>query len=119
MDVAVTVPKSQWREWLAEGDLPGEEPKYVSHFWVASMPNIAPGERVYIISHGRLRGYAPLFDREHVCSLRSDRKCLMRRGDAVAVTIPRPIRGFQGWRYRTWRREEEIPFPNWQTEDVT
>ena len=25
-DVVVTVPKRLWDEWIAEGDLPGEEP---------------------------------------------------------------------------------------------
>ena len=117
-DVVVTVPKGMWAEWIAEGDLPGESSgEYESHFWLNgfAMPVIHPGDRVYIVAHGRLRGYAPLRYTEHFCSLRSDRTCLVRNGDAVAVTIAEPIRGFQGWRYRWWEREDEQPFPEWQT----
>ena len=79
------------------------------------MPVIQPGDRVYIVAHGRLRGYAPLRYIERYCALRSDRTCLVRNGDAEALTIAEPIRGFQGWRYRFWNRDDEIPFPEWQT----
>lgn len=114
-DVVVTVPKSMWVHWVAEGDLPGEEPQYESHFWLPqhSLPRIKPGERVYIVAHGKLRGYAPLVDVEKSCELNGYRACLIREGGAVAVTIPEEIRGFQGWRYRWWPRELEMPFPDW------
>ena len=114
-DVVVTVPKSQWEHWIAEGDLPGEEAMYQSHFWISTMPAIKPGERVYIVAHGKLRGYAPLVTQEYGCRLRPDRYCLIREGGAVAVTIPDPVRGFQGWRYRWWKREDEVAFPEWRT----
>ena len=113
-DVVVTCPKHLWTEWLAEGDLPGEFALNRSHFWVGSLPDIQPGERVYIVAHGKLRGYAPLVGVEKVCTLRSDRSCLMREGGAVAVTIPEPIIGFMGCRYRWWEREIEVPFPDWR-----
>lgn len=118
MDCVVTVPKGQWQKWLNEGDLPGEDAEWVSHFWVSSMPNIVAGDRVYVVSHNRLRGYAPLWDVEGRCSLRPDRMCLVRRGGAEAVTIPEAIRGFQGWRYRWWSRDDEMPFPDWMTAGV-
>lgn len=118
-DVVVTVPMKIWEEWIAEGDLPGDpESDYVSHFWIprfGPQPKIAEGERVYIVAHGKLRGYAPLTGLEQACRMNRSRSCLQRRGSAVAVTIPTPIRGFQGWRYRWWDREEEIAFPEWQT----
>jgi hypothetical protein len=118
-DVVVTVPKGMWGGWIAEGDLPGEEPLYDSHFWISwpggASPQIGPGERVYIVAHGKLRGYAPLVRKESVCRLQGNRQCLVRQGGAVAVTIPEPIRGFQGWRYRWWEREDERPFPEWRT----
>jgi hypothetical protein len=70
-----------------------------------------PGDRVYVCYKGKLRGYAPL-----VRIARGPRGySLVRRGDAVAVTIPEYIRGFRGWRQRWWERESEIPFPDWQT----
>ena len=81
-DVVVTVPKGLWAEWLQEGDLAGEpwsgEAEY--HFWVSPMmfhepahPWIEPGERVYIVAHGKLRGYAPFVRREVPCTLRPNR----------------------------------------------
>lgn len=116
-DVVVTVPKGMWADWIEEGDLPGDPPTgYRSHFWVPKLPDfIEQGDRVYVVAHGRLRGYAPLVGAERRCSLNPRRACLLRDGGAVAVTINTPIRGFQGWRYRWWSRDYEHPFPDWQT----
>ena len=117
-DVCVTVPKKLWSEWIEEGDLAGEpwseEAEY--HFWIRpdALPTIAPGDRVYIVAWGRLRGYAPLVRLERRCKLASNRSCLVRRNGAEAVTIPDPIVGFQGWRYRWWDRAAEVPFPEWR-----
>lgn len=120
MDVVVTVPKGQWQDWLAEGDLPGDpESDMLSHFWVPNIPTMTEyGARVYVVSHGRLRGYARLDSVESSCYLRPDRACLVRRGGAAAVTIPGPIKGFQGVRYRWWDRADEVLFPDWQTAGV-
>ena len=129
-DVVVTVPQRLWREWLAEGDLPGEPWSGAeSHFWFAGpFPQITPGELVYVVAHGKLRGFAPLVRMETSCRLRPGTHCLVRRGGAVAVTLleeaetprgeaytrPAFIRGFRGWRYRWWRREQEMPFYDWR-----
>lgn len=115
-DVVVTVPKGLWEEWIDEGDLPGDAPSgNRSHFWIIpNMPAIVPGERVYVVAHGRIRGYAPLIGTERECRLWTARACLMRDGGAVAVTIAEPVRGFQGWRYRWWDRAAEQPFPDWR-----
>ncbi len=112
-DVVVTVPKDRWWQWIDEGDLPGEpwNGEYEWDFYLYGVaPIIKPGERVYVVAHGKLRGYAPLvrIDGEPGRSF-----SLVRRNGAVAVTIPEPIRGFQGWRYRWWDRAIEVPFPNW------
>jgi hypothetical protein len=142
-DVVVTVPKRLWREWLAEGDLPGQEPQYASHFWFGGpIPKIEPGERVYIVAHGRVRGYAPLVAIERCCALDPSRHCLLRAGGAVAVTPrcrrhhgrvwecnrfetgcptedhPLPVQGFRGVLYRWWPREIEMPFLEWMWEGV-
>lgn len=142
-DVVVTVPMRLWTEWLAEGDLPGEEAEYISHFWfTGAIPDIQPGERVYIVAHGRVRGYAPLVRIEQRCALNTSRHCLMRIDGAVAVTPrccrhhgrmwecnrhenecpatdhPLPITGFRGVLTRWWPREIEMPYPNWQTDNV-
>lgn len=112
-DVVVTLPKSFGLDkWLAEGDAAGTEPSdFVKsggfyHWKVPTTPKIEPGERVYIVYDGRLIGYAPLI------SLRWDRygKCyLIRRAGAVACTLNRHIPGFQGYRYRWWDRDDELP----------
>ena len=121
-DVVVTVPKALWSEWLEEGDQASPygpamwEGEAEYHFWVPSayVANIIePGERVYIVAHGQLRGYAPLVRAENVCKLRPSRSCFLRRNGAVAVTIDEPIRGFQGFRYRWWSRDAELPFSRW------
>ncbi len=121
-DIVVTVPiKFQYAglrgldAWCAEGDIAGEE--YSGTLWCfttgGARPSIQPGERVYIVCEDRLRGYAPLVE------LRYDHGTvdLIRGGGAVAVTIPRKIEGFRGWRFRWWFRDGEVPFPDWQTTD--
>jgi hypothetical protein len=115
-DVVVTVPKNHWQKWIEEGQLPGEEEGADEYyFWIGGgCPNIRPGERVYIVAHGKLRGYAPL---HHVFSdprFVPGSYALVRRGGAVAVTIDEPMPGFRGWRYRWWNREDERPFPEWE-----
>ena len=116
-DVVVTVPKRFWAEWLDEGDLPGDEDLgelYDFYLWGAP-PAILPGERVYIVAHGRLRGYAPLVE---IGRGVNGGYSLVRGGGAVACTIDEPIRGFRGWQYVWWDRADEKPFPDWQTAGV-
>ena len=115
MDVVVTVPKSfGLAHWIAEGDAAGEpESGEEWGFFLGGSPQkrIEPGERVYIVYNGKVRGYAPL-----VRIQRTDRGyALVRRGGAVAVTTARPVPVFRGFRYRWWERFEEVPFPEWQT----
>ena len=119
-DVCVTVPMKLWAEWLWEGQLPDESHNGDTyHFWLQRpLPEMQPGDRVYIVAYGRLRGYAPLVAIEQRCNLRPSVGCLVRQGGAVAVTTDQPIRGFRGWRYRDWDRAEERPFPEWRTENV-
>ncbi len=112
-DVCVTVPRSfGLQQWAGEGDAAGAE--WSGQLWAfqtaGARPNIEPGERVYIVFNGRLRGYAPLVRLQ----ASGGRVSLVRGGGAVAITIPDPIRGFRGWRYRWRDRGEEVPFPGWQ-----
>ena len=65
---------------------------------------------MYVVHNGRLIGYAPLVSvRATVSSNGRRRTELIRAGGAVAVTIPEEIRGFRGFRYRWWDREDEAP----------
>ena len=113
-DVVVTVPQHLWEDWLDEGDLPGEPWSGEEwHFYLSgAVPRILPGERVYVVAHGRLRGYAPLVRIER--GEEPWQFALVRHGGAVAITVPEVIPGFRGWRYRWWDRSLEAPFPAWQ-----
>lgn len=101
-DVVVTCPKWFWWDWIAEGDAAGEP--WTGEEWAFHLggrpPKITAGERVYIVCRDLLRGYAPLV------RLKIDHDgggySLIRRGGAVAVTIPQAIGGFRGFRYRWW-----------------
>jgi hypothetical protein len=126
-DVVVTVPKNFWdwssehsnlrglAAWIAEGDAAGSTVWSGTewHFELGGpQPKINPGERVYVVCEGKLRGYAPLM---YIDDLGGGRYALVRGGGAVAVTIDESIRGFRGFRYRWWNRENERPFPDWKT----
>lgn len=114
MDVCVTVPKSFGLDrWIEEGDpagtpWSGEE----WHFYLGGHPpDIEPGDRVYVVYNGKLRGYAPLVRIERYLG---GRYALVRHGGAVACTIEEPILGFRGFRYRWWERASEKPFSEWR-----
>jgi hypothetical protein len=115
-DVVVTVPKSIWLDWLDEGDLVGEPVTGEQWgFYVAgARPLVGVGERVYIVAHGRLRGYAPLTRLQKT----QFGWAFVREGGAVAITIPEPIVGFRSWKDRWWDRSAEVPFPDWRTAGV-
>lgn len=112
-DVVVTVPlRFGLDTWIAEGDSVGAEWSGNEwHFYLGGHPpRIEPGERVYVTYNGVLRGYAPLVRVE-----RTPRGfALVRRGGAVAVTIPGAVPGFRGCRYRWWDTTIERPFPEWR-----
>lgn len=115
-DVVVTVPKAMWFDWIDEGDSVGESPtgEEWGFYTGGGKANIQRGDRVYVVAHGRLRGYAPLTR----MVLQGYRVVFCREAGAAAVTIDEPIRGFRGWKYRWWRREDEKPFSEWKTDGV-
>ena len=115
-DLVGTCPKDFWLEWIAEGDLAGEpESGEVWGWWTqhSLIRSTKPGDRFYVVAHGRLRGWSPV-TRVHLSpSGRGGAIC--RQGGAVACTISEPIPGFRGLRERWWNREDEMPFPDWRT----
>lgn len=123
MDIVVTVPanfkfagKTGLAAWIDEGQLPGDDESGEDwHFFLGGHPpkDIQPGDRVYVVCQWKLRGYAPLVRVEK--DVHGGGYALVRRGGAVAVTIDEPVKGFRGCRYRWWKREDEKPFPDWQT----
>ncbi len=116
-DLVVTVPKWFWPEWLDEGDAAGDRPTGEEWgFFVGrrARPRIEPGERLYIVSWGRLRGFAPV-----TRVAQTERGyAICRRGDAVACTIDEAIPGFRGFRARWWPRATEHAFLDWKTAGV-
>jgi len=115
MDVVVTVPLSFGLDsWITEGDAAGDPDS--GQLWAFSVggsrPDLVPGDRVYVVCSGRLRGYAPLVRLDW--DIRRRRGELIRGGGAVAVTVDFRIPGFRGWRYRWWPRDQERPFPDWR-----
>lgn len=113
-DLVSTCPKDFWDQWIAEGDAAGDPYTgeewgwYTSHSFAA---RIQPGDRFYVVAHGKLRGWAPVTRVE----ANPGGYVICRRGDAVACTLPTVIPGFRGLRVRWWQREEELPFPDWRT----
>lgn len=116
-DLVVTVPKDLWPGWIAEGDAAGQPESGTEWaFWIGGgRPPIEAGDRLYIVAHGRLRGYA------HVTRVMKTERSwgICRCGGAVACTLDVPILGFRGWRKVWWKREEELPFPDWKTAGVS
>lgn len=115
-DLVATCPKGFWFEWIAEGDAAGEPYSGEEWGWFtlhSLIRSIHPGDRLYVVAHGKLRGYAPV-TRVHL-SPTGRGGAICRRGDAVACTIDQPIPGFRGLKRRWWKREDERPFADWKT----
>lgn len=118
-DLVVTIPRQRWPQWLAEGDCAGDDRQSKWEWGFALgrggvQPPIEPGERLYILAHGHIRGYA------HVTRVAFVKGAwaIYRRQDSHAVTIAGTLSGFPGWRRRWWERKDEIAFPDWKTEGV-
>lgn len=114
-DLVVTVPKQMWIDWLSEGDACGEPPSGQEWaFYIGGgRPRIEPGECLYIIAWGVLRGYSPVTRVE-----RTERGwAICRKAGAVACTIDEDYEtsGFRGWRERWWPYEAEDDFEDWET----
>jgi hypothetical protein len=135
-DLVVTVPRDLWEGWIDEGDAAGEPETGEEWGFTCGYekPPIVPGERLYVVSHDRLRGFALV---TRVCFLHygggprgecveltyrprgaDGSWAIGRKGGAVACTIPEQIQGFRGWRPVWWRREMEVAFPEWRTADL-
>ena len=112
-DLVGTCPMDFWREWIAEGDAAGDPYTGEEWGWFTRSPLtriIQPGDRFYVVAHGKLRGWAPVTRVEW-----SDGSGIIcRRGGGVACTVPFAIPGFRGLRRVWWKRDQEIPFPNWK-----
>lgn len=117
-DLVVTVPKDFWFEWIDEGDAAGETPTGTEWgFWLGwTKPPIEPGEKLYIVAWGMLRGYSPV---TRVAKDDAGRWVVCREGDAIACTVPgMRIEGFRGYRKVWWPPSSERPFEDWRTAGI-
>lgn len=108
-DLVGTCPKGFWDEWILEGDAAGEPESGEEWGWFTGSGLrwlIKPGDRFYVVAHGKLRGFSV------VTAVRGG--AIIRKGGAVACTIDEPIPGFRGLRMRWWDRSVERPFPDWR-----
>lgn len=130
-DLVGTCPKGFWKDWIAEGDAAGDAYTGEEWGWYTRHRNARlgePGDRFYVVAHGMLRGWAPITriirPNKELVVLKAgglttfDGYIICRRGDAVAVTLSAPIKGFRGIEMRWWDRGDEIPFPDWKTRGV-
>ena len=113
-DLVGTCPKDFWERWIAEGDAAGEPLTGEEWSWYTKdrlAHQISRGDRFYVVAHKKLRGWAPV---TRLGDLGQEGWEICRRGEAVACTVPFAIPGFRGLRVRWWKREIEIPFPEWR-----
>lgn len=114
-DLVGTCPKDFWEEWIAEGDAAGDPETGEEWGWYTGhrlARDIKPGDRFYVVAHGKLRGYAIVTRIDKTAD--GEQFIICRKGKAVACTVDEPIPGFRGLRLRTWKREDEKPFPDWK-----
>jgi hypothetical protein len=120
-DLVGTCPRNFWNSWVLEGDAAGTpETGDEWAWWTRSklVMKLKPGDRFYVVAHGKLRGWAPvvnIIQTEHGMGdgIFVPEWGICRRGGAVACTIPEAIPGFRGLRKRWWKRDQEIAFPDW------
>ena len=113
-DLVATCPGPFFLRWLQEGDCAGTPESGETWAWFTKhrlAPTIQPGERLYVVALGKLRGYAPVVA---VRPTPNGGWAICRRGGAVACTIADRIPGFQGLRRVWWTRAEEMEFRDWK-----
>ena len=63
VDLVGTCPMDFWEEWIAEGDPAGSPESGEEWGWFTEHSYrslIKPGERFYVVAHGKLRGWSPV-----------------------------------------------------------
>jgi hypothetical protein len=131
----IVVPVKRWTDWLAMGDLAGQLWSGREHaLSLHCLPDIEPGERVYILHAGIVRGYAPLIRIEQGFHAGRLLTYLIRGGGARAMTpmcsMPNGCRckdsiwmapharhfGAIGvFQYRDWDYRDEWLLGDWKT----
>lgn len=128
-DLVVTIPRESWGKWIAGATEGCEElGNVLSDFCGIGSHSFRSADRLYIVSHDRLRGFMPETKVEYVDGAWT----ISWTGGFQAVTVgaqhSRParrehtdlayIRGFHGLLERWWSRVDEFGFPDWQHRDL-
>lgn len=109
-DIIVTTPKSRMKEAAREAAEAREEIDTGGEAWYfrnVGRARIAPGERIYYVEDGYVRGYAVVAwvgeENELTCDTTGRRfgpgRYAMMDARSWVWIDPIPMRGFQGWRY--------------------
>lgn len=138
-DLVVTCPKGFFLEWIAEGDAAGTPASGEEWAWFLGGPEppIGPGDRLYVVAWGYLRGWAPVTSLRQrpggwaICRKAEAVACTLRVDSSVgghlgveyerSTQVGYPpdgicrIDGFRGFRRVWWPREAESAFPEWMT----
>jgi hypothetical protein len=118
-DIIVTTPKGQMAAAAAEAEDARKYGGDTMYFRRVAMNyaylNIRPGERIYYVEDGFVRGFALL---DHTLSAQNPRRCdttgrewpegyfLFMRADSWQWIRPIPMRGFQGWHYARFEPDQ-------------
>jgi len=127
MDVIVTTPKTQMAAAAAEAAdaIAAGGGEYFRRFAMNSAPMIYPGERVYYVEDGYIRGFAYVSRVEHCCTGEQRSKTgrrwppgtyLYMFADSWQWIRPMPMVGFQNFHY-AWshfRPEDVLIVGGWR-----
>ena len=103
MDIIVTTPKGEIKNSAKEANLPP------GGYWFRAFPtkpNVEPGDKIYFVENGYIRGYGIIFKREQGKEQRSETTGRIWKGkwfvgyrDWHWLENPIQMKGFQGYRY--------------------
>lgn len=110
-DIAVTIPRDRWPEFITGPCGAGVARSYTIY---GDQPPLIAGDHLYFVAHDRVR-----------CAIEVDRVAFARGGHIVigwfcpALTVRDAIAGFRGWRRVNFTRADLLAFDGWQGEGVS
>jgi hypothetical protein len=112
MDIIVTTPKSEIETSKKEGEAAERDP---TMYWFRTFrfkPRVKPGDKIYFVESGQIKGYGIIFEVSKVADPKLDSACEVtdrvwgNPGDWMVkyrnwhwLEQPIPFKGFQGIRY--------------------
>ena len=119
MDIIVTTPKSRMKEAAAEAEacIKAGGGRYFRRFSFDHRPNVEPGDRVFYVEDGFVRGFAVV---DAIRKITRMIRCnttgrvyaagfyVFMSADSWRWIKPIPMRGFQGYRYKPPRLRHHV-----------